>query len=139
MKFFIYENPLYIYFANVCLFVCLQIHRLMCALPVGCLLSVSQNYFYVSACLYVELNCNADGQDGEKAGCDTWRSPHGHCPHPRSQAWAQVCFQPVFQSHQLYQYSRSVSQPCSPAAPLGERLSAAEARRAAIDGLKVDL
>ena len=39
----------------------------------------------------------------------------------------------------LYQYSRSVSQPCSPAAPLGERLSAAEARRAAIDGLKVDL
>ena len=41
--------------------------------------------------------------------------------------------------HQLYEYSRSVSQPCSPAAPLGERLSAAEARRAAIDGLKVDL
>jgi len=31
---------------------------------------------------------------------------------------------------------KSVSQPCSPAAPLGERLSAAEARRAAIDGLK---
>ena len=30
-----------------------------------------------------------------------------------------------------------MSQPCSPAAPLGERLSAAEARRAAIDGLKV--
>ena len=101
-------------------------------------------------CLYVNPNCNADGQDGEKAGSDTWWSPHGHCPHPSSQAWAQVCFQlnstlkfellnctsMVEKSPQFY---RSVSQPCSPAAPLGERLSAAEARRAAIDGLKVDL
>ena len=119
-----------------------------------CWLSVSQNYIF--GCLNVNCNCGADGQDGEKAGGDARWSPHGHCPHPCSQAWAQVGFQVVSHfnwffwiSSQKYldfflkyflflcQFCRSVSQPCSPAAPLGERLSAAEARRAAIDGLKV--
>ena len=44
--------------------------------------------FFIFACAYVNPNCNADGQDGEKAGSDTWWSSHGHRPHPCSQAWA---------------------------------------------------
>ena len=41
-------------------------------------------------CLFVNPNCDADGQDGEKAGSYARRSPHGHRPHPCSEAWAQV-------------------------------------------------
>ena len=47
-------------------------------------------------CLFVNPNCDADGQDGEKAGSYARRSPHGHRPHPCSEAWTQVGFELLY-------------------------------------------
>ena len=71
-------------------------------------------------------------------GLDPWRRGHGHCAHPGTQTCTKVSYtRPVSISVSVSTpHRRSVSQSSSPA-PLEHRLSAAEARRAALDVVRV--